>query len=64
MDIEQSKLTERRVPLTMPANELAALDAYCSYLRRATGDAIGRNEVIRQAIRDKIGRQQQEDRGT
>ena len=50
----ESKLTERRVALTMPAGELAALDAYCAEQRRATGENIDRAEIIRRAIRDLI----------
>ena len=44
------KLSERRVALTMPAADLAALDAYCVSLRKATGERIERAELIRRAI--------------
>jgi hypothetical protein len=48
------KLSEIRVPLTMPAEELKALDAYCAKQRRKTGDEVPRAGVIRQAIRKLI----------
>lgn len=54
--MDTAKLSERRVALTMPAEELAALDQYCASQRRATGDAVARADVIRQAIRELIGR--------
>lgn len=44
------KLSERRVALTMPADELNALDAYCAEGRRRTGEPFSRAEVIRLAI--------------
>ncbi len=41
----------KRIALVMPADELAALDAYCADLRRATGELIERSGVIRRAIK-------------
>jgi hypothetical protein len=52
--MEQPKLSERRVALTMPSEELEALDAYCADMRRHTGDPYPRVEIVRQAIREFI----------
>ena len=46
----ERKVSERRVALTMSAEELDDLDAYCAALRRATGENTERAAVIRKAV--------------
>jgi hypothetical protein len=50
------RLSEKRVSLTMPAEELDALNAYCRQQRRETGEPIVRADIIRKAIREMIAR--------
>ncbi len=47
---DDPKVAERRVALTMSAQQLADLDAYCAALRRATGETADRAAVIRLAV--------------
>lgn len=45
-----AKVSEKRIALTMSAEELSDLDAYCAEGRRKTGEPFARAEVIRLAI--------------
>lgn len=45
-----NKVSEKRIALTMSAEELSDLDAYCAEGRRQTGEPFARAEVIRLAI--------------
>lgn len=54
MEQVAQRVSEHRVALTMPTDELDALNAYCADRRRATGEPTARADVIRQAIRDLV----------
>lgn len=45
------KLTEAFIAVSMSAEELKALNAYCAKQRRKTGDTVPRAAVVRLAIK-------------
>jgi len=47
---QTTKHSEKRVALTMSAQELRELDAFCAEGRRQTGQPFARAEVIRLAV--------------
>lgn len=53
---------ECRVALNLPRAELDALDDFCRERRRATGDLVPRSQVIRDAIREYIQRESNDQR--
>ena len=49
-------MAKQIITLQFEKSELAALDAYVKQMRRQTGEAITRSEVIRDAIRAAIAK--------
>lgn len=50
----ETNLSERQISLTMPAEELSALNAWLADQRRRTGDPWPRAAAIRRAIREMM----------